>query len=198
MNTKLQELTDKIYNEGVEKGKTEAAELVAKAQKEAADIVAKAKSEAENIMNAATRNAEELKKNTQSELKLFADQSVNALRTEVTNLLCGKLASDSVKAATADKGFMQGLIADLCKQWVNDGEVKIEAKNAEALTEYFTANAKELLNQGVKINEVKGLKTDFSISPAQGGYKISFGDAEFVEYFKEFLRPKLVEMLFGK
>lgn len=198
MNTKLQELTDKIYNEGVEKGKTEAAELVAKAQKEAADIVAKAKSEAENIMNAANRNAEELKKNTQSELKLFADQSVNALRTEVANLLCGKIASDSVKAATADKGFMQGLIADLCKQWVNDGEVKIEAKDAEALTSYFTANAKDLLNNGVKISEVKGLKTDFSISPAQGGYKISFGDAEFVEYFKEFLRPKLVEMLFGK
>ncbi|MCQ2384376.1 MAG: hypothetical protein MJZ96_05805 [Paludibacteraceae bacterium] len=198
MNTKLQELTDKIYNEGVEKGKTEAAELVAKAQKEAADIVAKAKSEAENIMNAANRNAEELKKNTQSELKLFADQSVNALRTEVANLLCGKIATDSVKAATADKGFMQGLIADLCKQWVNDGEVKIEAKDAEALTSYFTANAKDLLNNGVKISEVKGLKTDFSISPAQGGYKISFGDAEFVEYFKEFLRPKLVEMLFGK
>lgn len=198
MNTKLQELTDKIYNEGVEKGKTEAAELVAKAQKEAADIVAKAKSEAENIMNAANRNAEELKKNTQSELKLFADQSVNALRTEVANLLCGKIATDSVKAATADKGFMQGLIADLCKQWVNDGEVRIEAKDAEALTSYFTANAKDLLNNGVKISEVKGLKTDFSISPAQGGYKISFGDAEFVEYFKEFLRPKLVEMLFGK
>lgn len=198
MNTKLQELTDKIYNEGVEKGKTEAAELVAKAQKEAADIVAKAKSEAENITNAANRNAEELKKNTQSELKLFADQSVNALRTEVANLLCGKIATDSVKAATADKGFMQGLIADLCKQWVNDGEVKIEAKDAEALTSYFTANAKDLLNNGVKISEVKGLKTDFSISPAQGGYKISFGDAEFVEYFKEFLRPKLVEMLFGK
>ncbi|MCQ2349376.1 MAG: hypothetical protein MJZ98_02720 [Paludibacteraceae bacterium] len=198
MNTKLQELTDKIYSEGVEKGKTEAAELVAKAQKEAAEIVAKAKSEAENIMNAANRNAEELKKNTQSELKLFADQSVNALRTEVANLLCGKLATDSVKAATADKGFMQGLIADLCKQWVNDGEVKIDAKNAQELTDYFTANAKELLNKGVKINEVKGLKTDFSIAPAQGGYKISFGDAEFVEYFKEFLRPKLVEMLFGK
>ncbi|MDO4190998.1 MAG: hypothetical protein Q4D14_04865 [Bacteroidales bacterium] len=198
MNTKLQELTDKIYNEGVEKGKTEAAELVAKAQKEAADIIAKAQKDADGIMTAANRNAEELKKNTQSELRLFADQSVNALRTEVANLICGKLATDSVKAATADKNFMQGLIADLCKQWVNNGDVKIEAKEAQALTDYFTANAKDLLNKGVKINEVKGLKTDFTISPAQGGYKISFGDAEFVEYFKEFLRPKLVEMLFGK
>jgi hypothetical protein len=28
------------------------------------------------------------------------------------------------------------------------------------------------------------------------GYKITFGDAELLAYFKEFLRPKLVEMLF--
>ena len=47
MDSKLQELTDKIYTEGVEKGKEEAAKIVEKANAEAKAIVAKAKAEAE-------------------------------------------------------------------------------------------------------------------------------------------------------
>ena len=40
MNTKLQELTDKIYLEGVEKGKAEADAIVTNARKEADAILA--------------------------------------------------------------------------------------------------------------------------------------------------------------
>ena len=185
MNNKLQELTEKIYLEGVEKGKVEAAQLIADAEHEADKIKAEA-----------AKNASELDKNTKSELKLFAEQSVNAIKTEITNLLSDKIASDAVKAATSDKVFMQKTITALVEQWAKEGNVTIEAKDAKALTDYFMANAKELLNKGVSINEVKGLKTDFAIAPAQGGYKITFGNDEFIAYFKEFLRPKLVELLF--
>lgn len=196
MNNKLQELTEKIYVEGVEKGKAEAAELILKAQSEAETIITKAKSEAEKIKAEATKKALELEKNTKSELKLFAEQSVNTIKTEITNLLSDKIASDSVKAATADKVFMQKAITTLVEQWAKDGNVTIEAKDAKALTDYFMANAKDLLNKGVKISEVKGIKTDFAISPAKSGYKLTFGDDEFIAYFKDFLRPKLVELLF--
>ena len=37
---------------------------------------------------------------------------------------------------------------------------------------------------------------NFTIQPAKGGYKLAFGDAEFIAYFKEMLRPQLVEELF--
>lgn len=196
MNNKLQELTEKIYLEGVEKGKVEAAQLIADAEHEAKAIIAKAQAEAEKIKADAVKHASELDKNTKSELKLFAEQSVNAIKTEITNLLSDKIASDAVKAATSDKAFMQKTITALVEQWAKEGNVTIEAKDAKALTDYFIANAKELLNKGVSINEVKGLKTDFAIAPAKGGYKITFGNDEFIAYFKEFLRPKLVELLF--
>lgn len=196
MNNKLQELTEKIYLEGVEKGKTEAEQLISNAEQEAKAIVAKAQSEADKIKADALKHASELDKNTKSELKLFAEQSVNAIKTEITNLLSDKIASDAVKAATSDKSFMQKTITALVEQWAKEGNVTIEAKDAKALTDYFMANAKDLLNKGVSINEVKGIKTDFAIAPAKGGYKITFGDDEFIAYFKEFLRPKLVELLF--
>ncbi|MGM9805295.1 MAG: hypothetical protein ACI3Z7_02545 [Candidatus Aphodosoma sp.] len=196
MNNKLQELTDKLYAEGVEKGKTEAADIVAKAKAEAADIVAKAKAEAEQITADANAKAAETDKNTRAELRLYTAQALNALKTEITDMLSDRIASDSVKAATADASFMQGIIARIAESWIKDGAINIEAKDATALEEYFKANAKELLSAGVIINEVKGIKTDFAISPASGSYKITFGNDEFVAYFKEFLRPKLIEMLF--
>lgn len=195
MNT-LQELTDKIYAEGVEKGKAEAAALVAKAQDEAAAIVAAAEKAADEKLAAAEAKAAELDKNTRAELKLYADQSVNAIKTEITNLITDKIAADSVKVATADKAFMQKLIADLAAQLAKGEDVTIQAKDAAELNKYVAANAKALLEKGVKIEEVKGMKTDFAIVPQKGGYKLTFGDNEFIEYFKEYLRPQIQELLF--
>ena len=192
----LSELTEKIYAEGVEKGNAEAQEIIAKANAKAETIVAEAEKKAAALVAAAEGQAADLDKKTRAELKLYAEQSVNAVKTEITNLLADKIAADSVKAATADAKFMQGLIAKLAEQLAKDGEVLIETKDAEALRKYFAANAKGLLEKGVKIAEVKGIKTDFAIQPAKGGYKLAFGDAEFIAYFKEMLRPQLVELLF--
>lgn len=192
----LSELTDKIYAEGVEKGNAEAQQIVEKANAKAADIIAQAEKKAAAIIADAESKSADLDKKTRAELKLYAEQSVNAVKTEITNLLSDQIAADSVKAATADAKFMQGVIAKLAEQMAKDGEVHIEAKDAEALKKYFTANAKALLEKGVKIAEVKGIKTDFTIQPAKGGYKLAFGDAEFIAYFKEMLRPQLVEELF--
>jgi V/A-type H+-transporting ATPase subunit E len=192
----LSELTDKIYAEGVEKGNAEAQAIVEKANAQASSIVAEAEKKAAALVAEAQNKAAEMDKKTRAELKLYAEQSVNAVKTEIVNLLADKITSDSVKAATADAKFMQGLIAKLAEQMAKNGEVLIEAKDAEALKKYFAANAKGLLDKGVKISEVKGIKTDFTIQPAKGGYKLAFGDAEFIAYFKEMLRPQLVEELF--
>ena len=192
----LSELTDKIYAEGVEKGNAEAKQIVEAAQAKADEIVAAAEKKAAAALAAAETKAADLDKKTRAELKLYAEQSVNAVKTEITNLLADKIAADSVKAATTDGKFMQGIIAKLAEQMAKEGEVVVEAKDAEALKKYFAANAKGLLDKGVQIKEVKGIKTDFTIQPAKGGYKLAFGDAEFVAYFKEMLRPQLVEMLF--
>ena len=91
---------------------------------------------------------------------------------------------------------MQKTILTLVQEWAKNQEVTIEAKDAEALTAYFAANAKELLNKGVKISSANSIKADFSVQPSKEGFKITFGDEEFMAYFKAFLRPKLIEMLF--
>lgn len=192
----LNEITEKIYAEGVEKGNLEAKAIVEKAEEKAAATIAAAEQKAAEIVAAAEKKAAELDQNTRAELKMYTEQSLGALKTEITNLINENLAKDSVKAATADAKFMQSIILKLAEQMAKTGDVTIDAKDAKALEDYFKANAKALLEKGLKINEVKGQKADFAIAMKDGGYKLSFGEAEFVEYFKEFLRPALVEMLF--
>lgn len=198
MNTRLQELTDKIYQEGVEKGNAEAKAIIEKARAEADEIIKKAHEEAAQIISEAETKAANIAKNTQAELRLFAQQAVNALKSEIANLICGEIVSNSVKAATADKDFMQKVILTLVKEWAKNQAITIETKDEKVLTDYFMANAKDLLNKGVKITKVNNAKADFTIIPEGAGYKITFGEEEFIAYFKDFLRPKLVDMLFEK
>ena len=196
MENKIQELTDKIYREGVEKGNEEAQRLVSNAREEAAKILEEARKEAEAIMANARKAAAETAENTQSEIKLFAGQAVNALKTEVASLLTNQVVSEAVKGFVADKEYLNKFIVSLAGQWVANEPIVISTADAEGLKKYFAANAKALLDKGVKIEQVNGNKTLFSISPADGSYKVNFGEEEFENYFKDFLRPQLVEMLF--
>ncbi|EEK17357.1 hypothetical protein PORUE0001_1869, partial [Porphyromonas uenonis 60-3] len=47
MDSKIKELTDKIYHEGVEKGNQEAAQILAKAKQQSDDMIATAQAEAQ-------------------------------------------------------------------------------------------------------------------------------------------------------
>ena len=163
MDTKIQELTDKIYKEGVEKGNEEAGRIIADANAQKQAILTEAEAEAKRI---------------------------------VVNLITGKITSSNVKAIVSDTAFMQKVILEMAKEWVVKEAITIRTADADALTKYFEANAKSLLDGGVKIEKVSGHDASFTIVPADGSYKVSFGEDEFVAFFKEFLRPGLVEMLF--
>lgn len=196
MENKIQELTDKIYREGIEKGNEEAQKLIAKAQEDALKIVEDARKEAESIVASAQKKADELSKNTQSELKMFAGQAINALKSEVATLVTDKLVGEDVKAFAANKDFLNAFIVELASKWSANEPIVISTADAEGLKKYFAAKAKDLLDKGVKIEQVNGIKTLFTLQPADGSYKVNFGEEEFENYFKAFLRPQLVEMLF--
>lgn len=196
MESKIQELTDKIYREGVEKGNEEARRLVKNAQNEALQIVENAKKEADSILAAAKKSSGEMEEHTKSELKLFANQAINALKSEVANLITDKIVHASVQNMLKDKEVMNAFLLSLASQWSANENIVISSSDAESLKTYFQVKAKELLDKGVTIEQVNGQKALFSISPANGAYKVNFGEEEFENYFKSFLRPQLVEMLF--
>ena len=83
MDSKIQELTDKLLNEGVEKGKEKAQEIISQAKEQAEKIINEAKQQAEDIKAEADKDAKALDHNTKAELKMFCGQAVSALKTEI-------------------------------------------------------------------------------------------------------------------
>lgn len=196
MNNKIQELTEKLLNEGVEKGNAEAEKIVASANDKAAQIVADAKAKAEEIIAAAKKDAKGVEDNTKNEIKMYAAQAVNALKSEIANVVCQKIVSETTAEVVGNKDFMNEFMLKMAEKWGAGEDIVISTADAASLNALFLKKAKSLLDKGVKIEQVNGQKALFTVQPADGSYKVNFGEAEFEEYFKNFLRPQLVEMLF--
>ncbi len=198
MDKKIQELTQKIYAEGIEKAQAEANEIIAQAQAKAQEIEQAAQKAAEKLAAATQKEMDDLRTNTHSEIKMYGQQSVEALKSEVATLITNQVAESSIELAMSDKEFMQQVILALAAEWGKRESVVIETEDATILTNYFEVKAKELLNNGLTIKQVNGMQTSFAVMPADESYRITFGEEEFSNYFKAFLRPKLVELLFSK
>lgn len=193
---KIQELTSKLYTEGVKKGNTEAERIIKGAQEKERKIIEAAENKAQQIIEAANKKSTEINSNAEAELKLFASQALEALKTEATNIITDQLSTSNVKAAMEDKVFMQKLITDLMQNWSKDQSMVVSVENKEELENYIKANAKSLLDKKLKIESINGVKTGFLIAPEDGSYKVKFGEDEFIAYFKEFLRPQIQKLLF--
>ncbi len=196
MENKIQELAEKLLNEGVEKGKIEAEKIINSANEKSATIISEAKSEAENIIATAQKTVLKMEENTKSELKMYTEQALNALKSEIANVVSDKIIADAVNEFTTDKNFMREFVLKLAEKWGENEDLVILTEDAKALKSLFASKAKSLLDKGLKIEEVNNNKTLFTIQPSDGSYKIDFGKEEFENYFKSFLRPQLIDMLF--
>ncbi|MDE7118380.1 MAG: hypothetical protein K2O61_07045, partial [Bacteroidaceae bacterium] len=181
---------------GVEKGNAEAEKIIAAANEKAAQIIADAKAQAAEMELAAQKNAKGMEENMKSEIKMYAAQALNALKSEVANAVCDKVVKEATAEVTGNQDFMNEFILKLAEKWGAGEELVISAADAASLKALFAKKAKALLDKGLKIEQVNGQKTLFTIQPADGSYKVNFGEAEFEAYFKNFLRPQLVEMIF--
>ena len=196
MNTKIQELTDIIYNEGVAKGQAEADQILAQAKEQAQKLITDAQKQADALLAAAKKESADNAENVRKELKLYASQAVEALKSEIATVVTDKIVQDSVKGFTSDQKAFNEFILKIAQEWGKNQQIEIKSSDAEALKNYFIANAKDLLDKGVKITQVNGREAEFSIQPADGAYKVNFGTEEFENWFKSILRPQLVETLF--
>ena len=197
MDSKIQALTDKLYQEGVEKGEAKAAEIVAQAQAQAQEITDAAEAQAQKTLDNATRQIAERRKNNEAELKMYAAQAIQAVRTEIANLVTTSVVKQEVEATLGDKTLLYDFIVKIAQQWITNGDLVIETAQAQALEAHFAKKTKELLGKGVTIEQVGGKATSFVLRPTDGSYKVTFGNEEFENYFKELLRPALVKLLFS-
>lgn len=196
MDSQIQALTEKVYQEGVLKGEQEAAKILAAANAQAEQVERDARTRAEQIIAEARRSASELKSNTERELKLNASKLIEATKASIVDVLAGRIAGDSVQVLTANPELLQRVVLEIAKGFDLKHGVEITSSQAEELKAYFAQNAKALLEEGLTIKQVAGKATQYTIRPQNGSFKVEIGEQEFVELFKSILRPQLAQELF--
>ena len=201
MENKLQQLTEKLYNEGLSKGRAEAEAVLAKAHADAEKIVAEAQDKAREITAQAEKAAAQLKTNTENEVRLAAGQLKSALRQQVETMVQMEVVTPAVSQAWRDNSFIQQLAVEAVQTldpkqglWVvlpeNRGNELVEAvKNA--LAERFGAD------NGIEVVTDARVRVPFRVMVKEGGYYVSFADADFDALFRSYLRPKVAQLLFG-
>ncbi len=201
MQNKLQELTDKLYNEGLSKGKQEGEELLAKAKVQAEELIAKAQAEAAQIIAAAQKQAEEIKTKTASDVKMAATQSLAATKKDIETLVVGKMTNEAVKANLTSKDFIQDLIKAVAEKFTTEGPVDLNLILPESLKKdlepFVTKELGKILGNKVEASFSKKIAGGFQIGPKDGGYFVSFTEETFSQLIAEYLRPTTKKLLFG-
>ena len=201
MQNKLQELTDKLYKEGLSKGKQEGEEILAKAKVQAEGIVAKAKAEAEAIIAAANKEADDLKIKVQGDLKMAAAQSVAATKKDIETLVVAKMTEADVKKALTSAEFVKEVILAVAKGFNADEPTDLELVLPESLKAelepFVKSEMAKVLKTDVHASFTKKIAGGFTIGPKDGGYFISFTEDTFNALISEYLRPATKKILFG-
>ncbi len=204
MENKLQQLTQKLYEEGLSKGRSDADKLVADAKAEAGKILADAREQADSIMSGARRQAEELRKNAMTELTLAGRQAVAALKENIANMILARTVSGTVHEAALDPQFVKELLLAVASHWNGASAGRIELKALlpaqwqEKFSDLFERDAKNLLSEGIEVGWSDSVKNGFRIGEKDGGYYISFSDADFDALLGEFLREKVSKILYAE
>ncbi len=202
MQNKLQELTDKLYNEGLSKGKQEAEQMKANAKNEAAQIIADAKAKAEEILKKAQDEAAELKSKTENDIKMASSQVFASVKQQIENAIVAK-SLKSVKDAMADTEFVKTLLTSIVSAFNPQNcesvalEVILSAEMRAELEKFAQEKLSGICTAGLDVQFSKNVAGGFKIGPKGEGYMISFTEKDFENIIAEYLRPKTKELLFG-
>jgi V/A-type H+/Na+-transporting ATPase subunit E len=197
MENKLDNLTQKIYQEGIEKANREGEKIISNAKAEAEKMIREAREEAELIRKNGDRESEEIKRNTMASLKLAGSQAISSLKQQIKDLLALKILKEPASQLFVDAGFLKELILSITKNWDPKEGVTVQfSPSMEAkIDKAFEASIKKEIGN-VKINFDNRLTNGFRITPENGSFQITFTDQDFVEFFKPYVRDKAEKILF--
>lgn len=204
MENKLQELTQKLYESGVEKAKNDAEIIIAEAREKADQVIKNAGIEAESIIAKAKADSAELKLKTESELKLSSKQVIATVKNQITNLIVQDLLSKDLEKSFSDNDFIKTIIELIVKKWQPDEaqstdlQIILPQEKKENFNKYIKEKINQLLAKGLTVSFEDNFKSGFKIAPKDNSYIINFAQEDFDNFFKSYLRAKTANLIYGE
>ena len=201
MSNKLQELTERLYQEGLSKGKEEGELLLARAREDAARIVEEARQQAAGIVADAQKQADDLREKTSSDVKMASAQCLQATRKDIEDLLVGAVSADSVHKQLSDPDFLKKIITTVAERFSTsesaDLALVLPASLQQELEPWVAGALAKTLGSAPKTQFSKKVAGGFSIGPKDGSWFVSLTDETFRALIAGYLRPVTRKLLFG-
>ena len=198
---KLQELTQKLYEEGLAKGKQEGEAALEKARADAEAIVSKAQEEAQAILEKARKEADDFRIKVEGDVKMAAAQAVQATRADIENLIIAKAVNAPVDKALSEEAYLKGIITAVAQRFSAEEPADLSLVLPESLKAGLEPFVKDelgkILGRDVEASFSRKLAGGFRIGPKDGGYFVSLTDETFKELIGAYLRPVTKKLLFG-
>jgi V/A-type H+-transporting ATPase subunit E len=208
----VQELIDRLRDDGVAQGRAEGEALVSSAREEAARLLDAANREADAIRSSARVDAEKLRRDGAQALKLAARDGVIALREALRDDFAGrlkKLVSHSLrdrsflerlileiasKSAPADAGRMELLLPDDVVSFEELQKAPSEASEG-SLSRFVLDLSAEVLREGLTFRPADDAQPGVRVRLKEQDVEIDLTDEALTELLMDHLAPRFRALL---
>lgn len=200
--SKLQEITRKLYEEGLTEGKAEGERLLAEAKAEAERCKKAAEAEVAALRAQAEAAIAKEKESAEAELKRCLRQMFSAAKADLEETLLQKTVTPSVKAAFDQDTFIKEMLLETVRTF---GSTDVKAADLtlllpESKRHEYDALLQQLIRQqleaGLQVHYRHDLDRGFQVQSREKGYKLSFTEADFEALLKQYARENLRRWLF--
>ena len=198
MDVQLQELIDKIKQDGVATAESEAAKIIATAEKKAESIISSANEKAEEIKKTAKVEAEKMEKAGEEAIIQAGRNMLLSFRDSLVAELNVLIQAESAKAESKD--VLSKLIPETVKAWAKNTDaselsVLLSEKDLKELESTFTSELKAEISKGLEIKPDKTLQAGFRIGVNNGAAFYDYSAERLAEMFSTYLKPKIAGLM---
>lgn len=198
MDVQLQELIDKIKQDGVATAESEAAKIIATAEKKAESIISSANEKAEEIKKTAKAEAEKMEKAGEEAIIQAGRNMLLSFRDSLVGELNVLIQTETAKAESKD--VLSKLIPETVKAWAKNTDaselsVLLSEKDLKELESTFTSELKAEISKGLEIKPDKTLQAGFRIGVNNGAAFYDYSAESLAEMFSIYLNPKIAGLM---
>ena len=199
MTQQVQELINKIKEEGIQQAESKAAAIKAQAERDAEKIIAQAKQQAQQIVQQAQADSKKLNDSTHVALQQAGRDMLLQLRKQIQATLKAVVAQETKQALSAET--LAHILQDVIKTYIQDGSgasaiiVTLNTADAKKLHDGFLAKLKEQIKKPLTLKSSDEIGAGFTISFDNGKSLFDFSDASLVGFLSANLNPQVATLL---
>ena len=198
MEVQLQELIEKIKNEGVGVAEEKATSIIKEAEEKAASIIKEAESKAEAIVKKAKEEQERFEKASTSSVRQAARNTIIAFRESLIAQLDAIIKVETLNkydATVLTTLIPEVVMAMIKKEHAEGASVMLSEKDAKALEKSLMKAFKERLETGINVLPDYNIKAGFKWTEKGYSSYCDFTNESVAEALSAYLSPRIREIL---